>query len=225
MDGAGSASFGQRRRETIDNVRSSFIATSSSCAGRASIVPSSIIRLMTSSPSSVRTIVSVQALSLPMPPVEMSACSAAKSGQCLQPSRVQAWHSLRSTSWYEPSFIQIWKTPLMFILTISDFCSPYLASNSSVKIASSNVFEHSSPMLNTNGLDTLPALRSHIVGGDDVWQPIPTSASRLSPSLLRLTQRQRVGAVRVPAPGRRQHLLGGVREHRLGLPRVVVLDA
>ena len=180
--GAGSASFGHRRRDTIDRVRSSFIATSSSWAGRASIVPSLIIRLMTSSPSSVRTIVSVQALSLPMPPVEMSACSAAKSGQRLHPSRVHAWHSLRSISWYEPSFIQIWKTPLMFIFTMSCFWRPYLASNSSAKIASSNVFEHSRPMLKTNGFDTLPALRSHIVGGDDVWQPIPTSARRDRPS-------------------------------------------
>ena len=72
----------------------------------------------------------------------------------------------------------------MFIFTISDLRSPYLASNSSVKMASSNVFEHSRPMLNTNGLETLPALRSHIVGGDDVWQPIPTRASRVSPSSL-----------------------------------------
>src|SRR5688572_8810802 len=117
-----------------------------------------------------------------MPPVEMSACSAAKSGQRLQPSRVQAWHSLRSISWYEPSFIQIWKTPLMFIFTMSCLLRPYLASNSSVKIASSNVFEQSRPMLNRNGLETLPALRSHIVGGDDVWQPMPTSARRDRPS-------------------------------------------
>ena len=80
--------------------------------------------------------------------------------------------------------IQIWNTPLMFIFTISDLGSPYFASNSSVKMASSNVFEHSRPMLNRNGLDTLPALRSHIVGGDDVWQPIPTSASRVKPSSL-----------------------------------------
>ena len=54
---------------------------------------------MISRPRSVRTMVSVQSLYLPMPPVEMSACSAAKSGQCLQPSRVQAWHSLRWISW------------------------------------------------------------------------------------------------------------------------------
>ena len=28
---------------------------------------------------------------------------------------------------------------------------------------------------------TLPALRSHIDGGELVWQPIPTSASRVKP--------------------------------------------
>ncbi len=59
-----------------------------------------------------------------------------------------------------------------------------MASNSSVKIASSNVFEHSRPMLNRNGRDTLPALRSHITGGDDVWHPIPTSANRSWPCSL-----------------------------------------
>ena len=114
----------------------------------------------------------------------MSACSAAKSGQRLHPSRVHWWHSLRSISWYEPSFIQIWNTPLMFIFAISDFARPYLASNSSGKIASSNVFEQSRPMLKRNGLDTLPALRSHMIGGELVWQPMPTSARRVSPSAL-----------------------------------------
>ena len=54
---------------------------------------------MISRPRSVRTMVSVQSLKAPMPPVEMSACSAAKSGHILQPSRVQAWHSLSGTSW------------------------------------------------------------------------------------------------------------------------------
>jgi hypothetical protein len=43
---------------------------------------------------------------------------------------------------------------------------PYLASNSSSKIASSNVLEQSRPMLNTIGLETLPILRLHITGGD-----------------------------------------------------------
>ena len=72
---------------------------------------------------------------------------------------------MRSISWYEPSFIQIWKTPLMFIFTMSSFFRPHLASKSSGKMASSNVFEHSSPMLKRNGLETLPALRSHMIGG------------------------------------------------------------
>ena len=54
----------------------------------------------------------------------------------------------------------------MFIFTISDLARPYLASNSSGKMASSNVLEHSRPMLNRNGLDTLPALRSHMIGGE-----------------------------------------------------------
>jgi hypothetical protein len=65
----------------------------------------------------------------------------------------------------------------MFIFTMSCFFRPYLASNSSGKIASSKVFEQSRPMLNRNGLLTLPALRSHMTGGDEVWQPMPTSAS------------------------------------------------
>ena len=54
----------------------------------------------------------------------------------------------------------------MFIFTMSALASPYLASNSSGKMASSNVLEHNSPMLNRNGLDTLPALRSHMIGGE-----------------------------------------------------------
>src|SRR3954454_19353377 len=116
-----------------------------------------------------------------MPPVEMSACSAAKSGQLLHPSRVHAWHSLRLTSWYEPSFIQIWNTPLMFIFTMSCFFKPYLASKSSSKMASSNVFEHSRPMLNTMGFEILPTLRCHITGGTDDWHDMPTRASFSNP--------------------------------------------
>ena len=97
--GARSAPSGQRRRLTIDSSRSRRIAVSSVCAGFARIEPSAIIRSMTSSPSSVRTMVSVQSLSSPMPPVATSECSAAKSGQVLQPSRVQAWQSFRLISW------------------------------------------------------------------------------------------------------------------------------
>ena len=66
--------------------------------GLRSCRPASILTMI-SRPMSVRTMVSVQSLKAPMPPVEMSACSAAKSGHSLQPSRVQAWHSLSGTSW------------------------------------------------------------------------------------------------------------------------------
>jgi hypothetical protein len=47
-----------------------------------------IAPFISSRPWSVRTMTSVQSPKAPMPPVEMSACSAAKSGHCLQPSRV-----------------------------------------------------------------------------------------------------------------------------------------
>ena len=66
----------------------------------------------------------------------------------------------------------------MFIFTMSSRRRPYLARNSSSKMESSKVFEHSSPMLNWMGLPILPILRCHITGGDDVWQPMPTSARR-----------------------------------------------
>jgi hypothetical protein len=95
----GTAVSGQRLRDLIDSLCISSIAPGSSSPGRDRIAPEAIIRWMISRPSSVRTIVSVQSLYLPMPPVEMSACSAAKSGQWLQPSRVHAWHSLSGTSW------------------------------------------------------------------------------------------------------------------------------
>src|SRR4051812_1401863 len=64
----------------------------------------------------------------------------------------------------------------MFIFTMSCFLRPYLASNSSSKMASSNVLEHSRPMLRAKRFDGLPALRSSITGGTDDWQLMPTSA-------------------------------------------------
>ncbi len=143
--------------------------------------PSAIMRLMISRPRSVRTMVSVQSLCSPIPPVEMSACSAAKSGQWTQPSRVHAWHSLRLISWNVPSRIQIWKTPLMFIFTMSCLARPYLVRNSSSKMESSKLFEQSSPMLKTMGLAILPILRLHITGGTDDWQLMPTNASLEKP--------------------------------------------
>ena len=44
-------------------------------------------------------------------------------------------------------------------------------------MASSNDFEHRSPILSLIGLPALPTLRCHITGPMDVWQLIPTSAS------------------------------------------------
>ena len=136
---------------------------------------------ITARPSSVRTMVSVQSDSSPIPPVEMSACSAAKSGQRWHPSRVQAWHSLRLISWYWPDLVQIWKTPLMFILAMSSLGRLYFTSNSSSNSESSKLLEHSRPMLSLIGLDTLPTLRCHITGPMEVWQLMPTRARRSRP--------------------------------------------
>ena len=90
---------GHRRRLTTESLRMSSMAPGSSSPGRASMTPASSISMMSLRPASVRTMVSVQFSNAPMPPVEMSACSAAKSGHVIQPLRVQAWHSLRLTSW------------------------------------------------------------------------------------------------------------------------------
>ena len=97
----------------------------------------------------------------------------------------------------------------MFIFTMSCFFRPYLASNSSGKMASSNVFEHSRPMLNRNGLRDLAGLavphhrrRRRLAAHADERQP----ARAL---LLGLAQRQRVGAVRVAAAGGGEDLLAG----------------
>ena len=53
---------------------------------------------------------------------------------------------------------------------------PYFVSNSSSKMASSKVFEHSRPSTNLIGLEILPILRCHITGGTEVMQLMPTSA-------------------------------------------------
>src|ERR1700738_4301339 len=58
----------------------------------------------------------------------------------------------------------------MFIFTMSALCSPYLASNSSSKMASSKVFEHSKPMLRAMRRAGLPALRAFMAGGHGRWQ-------------------------------------------------------
>ncbi len=86
----GTAVSGHRRRLTLASFRNRAMAPGSSSPGRVSTAPSAIMPSSSSRPRSVRTMVSVQSLNSPMPPVEMSACSAAKSGQLVQPSRVQA---------------------------------------------------------------------------------------------------------------------------------------
>ena len=69
----------------------------------------------------------------------------------------------------------------MFILTMSARASPYFASKSSLKMASSNVLEQSSPTVRTKRRATLPALRACITGGAEAWQPMPTRAMRSAP--------------------------------------------
>ena len=69
----------------------------------------------------------------------------------------------------------------MFIFFIDALASPYFASNSSSKMASSKVFEHSRPMLSASRRATLPALRCFITGGTELWQLMPTSAMRSAP--------------------------------------------
>ena len=69
----------------------------------------------------------------------------------------------------------------MFIFLMSFLCSPYFASKSSSKIASSNVFEQRRPMLSDMRRATLPALRCFMTGGIELWQLMPTRAIRSAP--------------------------------------------
>src|ERR1051326_7695354 len=118
----------------------------------------------------------------------------------------------------------------MFILRMSCFLSPYFASKSSSKIASSNVFEHSRPMFNVIRRATLPALRCFIAGGDDDWHDMPTTAMRSSPfsrsayaircapepdappAFFETVMRHVVRAYGAARPGRPVHV-GAVRSH------------
>ena len=125
---------------------------------------------------------------------------------------------MRLISWKAPSRIQIWNTPLMFIFTMSCFRRPYFVSNSSSKMASSNVFEHRSPMLNRNGFAVLPTLRCHITGSADDWHDMPTRASRSSPRARASCDGEGVCRVRVATAGRRQDLVVRHGDAGLGLP-------
>src|SRR5260370_42365434 len=75
----------------------------------------------------------------------------------------------------------------MFIFLMSARCSPYLASSSSSKIASSKVLEHSNPMLSDRRRATFPALRCFMTGGTELWHDMPTSAMRSAPDSMAST--------------------------------------
>ena len=85
-------------RETVESLPIRARAPGSSSPGRTSRAPAATISSIISWPRSLRITVRVQSLNSPMPPVEMSACSAAKSGHDLHPSRVQACPSFNGTS-------------------------------------------------------------------------------------------------------------------------------
>jgi hypothetical protein len=95
----------------------------------------------------------------------------------------------------------------MFIFTMSRRASPYFASNSSSKIASSNVFEQSSPMLNTIGLEILPILRDHMVGRHRRLAAHADERQARQALFEGLVEGQRVGRVGVAAPGRCENLI------------------
>ena len=65
----------------------------------------------------------VQPLS-PMPPNEMSACSAAKSGQWWHHSFAYTWHSLSGILTSVPSFSVTYTSPLTLILVTWEMSIP-----------------------------------------------------------------------------------------------------
>ncbi len=90
---ATSPGAGQRARDLAASLNISSTAFGSSAPGRCSMTPSAVARSQMSWPRSVRTIERVHPSDCPRPPKEMSACSAAKSGQCRQPGLVYCWAS------------------------------------------------------------------------------------------------------------------------------------
>src|SRR3546814_14377894 len=70
--------------------------------------------------------------------------------------------------------VQTCALPIFFVMRCLGM--PYFVSNSSSKMASSKVFEHSRPSTNLIGLEIFPILRCHITAGTEVTQPMPTRA-------------------------------------------------
>src|SRR5205823_3715059 len=101
----GSSCTGQRLRECDASLSISAMAAGSSDPGRDSTTPAATASLQTRSPSSVRMIVSVHPSLWPSPPKEMSACSAAKSGQCRHPGLVNRCACFSEYWISSPSFV------------------------------------------------------------------------------------------------------------------------
>ncbi len=110
----------------------------------------------------------------------------------------------------------------MFIFLMSARLRPYFASKSSSKIASSNVFEHSSPMLSDEATRDLARLallhhRRHRALAAHAHQ-----RDALGAALDRVVVRERVGRVRVAAPGRGDDVVAGAGHAGHRLPRRAV---
>ena len=85
-------------------------------------------------------------------------------------------------------------------------------------MASSKVFEQSSPIESESRRATLPALRADITAGTDAWQLIPTRAIFSAPPSTASAVGQGVGRVGVAGTGRGQDLVAGAGHGRHGLP-------
>ena len=73
---------------------------------------------------SVRTIVKVHPSLCPSPPKLMSACSAEKSGQSLQPGLVHSRASFNPMSWTSPVFVYTMTLPFTFTRAMSPKSMP-----------------------------------------------------------------------------------------------------
>ena len=110
----------------------------------------------------------------------------------------------------------------MFIFLISALTRPYLASKSSSKMASSNVLEHSRPMLRAKRRATLPGLADAHHRRHRRLAAHADQADLLRPRPDRLGVGHGVGAVGVAAAGRGQDLLLGAGHAGDRLPRRAV---
>ena len=122
--------------------------------------------------------VSVHPSPWPSPPNEMSACSAAKSGQDMHPGRVHCRASFSGMFTTSPSVVYTMTLPLTLIRAIRSHPIP---SSSWILCCMSpsyvNDFEHSRPNVQAIRLRHLLTRRASIVPVTLAWQDIPTSAT------------------------------------------------